>query len=120
MTRRDFLGTTLLASGAALLDGLTPAQLLAQQQDDFTGYGGVGEYSTSNGNTWAVLQAGHKIRDAVYDRLPKDVIETGETYDCVGGGGGAGARRAGAKGDGRVGAVSQPARQGPQRPRGAL
>jgi spermidine dehydrogenase len=82
ITRRDFLGTTLLASGAALLSGLTPAELLSQS-DDFTGYGGVGEYSNSNGNTWDVLKAGHTIRDAVYDPLPKDIIDTRETYDCV-------------------------------------
>jgi spermidine dehydrogenase len=88
ITRRDFLGSTLLASGALLLDALTPTHLLAQQQDDYTGYGGVGEYSASNGNTWPVLQAGHKIRDAVYDRLPGNVVETGETYDCVIVGGG--------------------------------
>ena len=87
ITRRDFLGSTLLASGALLLDSVTPQELLAQN-DEFTGYGGVGEYASSNGNTWPVLQAGHKIRDAVYNRLPKDVIETGETYDCVVVGGG--------------------------------
>ena len=50
ITRRDFLGAALLASGSALLTGMTPAELLAQD-DDFTGYGGVGEYSTANGNT---------------------------------------------------------------------
>ncbi len=82
ITRRDFLGSTLLASGALLLDSVTPQELLAKA-DEFTGYGGVGEYSTSNGNTWPVLQAGHKIRDAAYDQLPNDVLETGETYDCV-------------------------------------
>jgi spermidine dehydrogenase len=87
ITRRDFLGSTLLASGALLLDSLTPAELLAQK-DEFTGYGGVGEYSTSNGNTWPVLQAGHKIRDGAYERLPKDVVDTGESYDCVIVGGG--------------------------------
>ncbi|HUN63331.1 MAG TPA: FAD/NAD(P)-binding protein [Candidatus Sulfotelmatobacter sp.] len=88
ITRRDFLGSTLLASGALLLDSVTPQQLLAQQADDFTGYGGVGEYCTSNGNTLPVLQAGHKIRDAVYERLPKDIVDTGETFDCVIVGGG--------------------------------
>jgi spermidine dehydrogenase len=87
ITRRDFLGSTLLGSGAALLASLTPLELLAQR-DEFTGYGGVGEYSTSNGNTLPVLQAGHRIRDAVYNRLPKDVVDTGETYDCVIVGGG--------------------------------
>lgn len=87
ITRRDFLGSTLLASGALLLDSLTPEELLAQK-DEFTGYGGIGEYSKSNGNTLQVLQAGHKIRDAAYEPLPKDIVETGETYDCVIVGGG--------------------------------
>ncbi len=87
ITRRDFLGSALLASGALLLESVTPAELLAET-DDFTGYGGVGEYSRSNGNTLAVLQVGHTIRDRVYDRLPSDIIDTGETYDCVIVGGG--------------------------------
>ena len=82
ITRRDFLGSVLLASGTFLLQSITPAELLAAQ-DDFTGYGGIGEYGTSNGNTLEVLEAGHTIRDAVYDPLSKDVIDTGETYDCV-------------------------------------
>lgn len=89
ITRRDFLGSALLASGAALLSGIAPAEILAAApSDDFTGYGGVGEYSSSNGNTLAVLEAGHTIRDGVYDPLPKDVADTGENYDCaiVGGG----------------------------------
>src|SRR5271167_287337 len=98
ITRRDFLGSTLLASGGLLLDGLSPAELLATQEigasavmrgeDTWTGYGGVGEYSSSNGNTFAVLLAGHKMRDAAYDPLPPDTIDTGETYDCavIGGG----------------------------------
>src|SRR5215467_4115231 len=87
ITRRDFLGSTLLASGAALLGGASPAELL-QDQDEFTGYGGVGEYSASNGNTLPVLWAGHSIRDHLYDPLPRSVVETGETYDCLVVGGG--------------------------------
>jgi spermidine dehydrogenase len=88
ITRRDFLGSALLASGAALLESVTPAELLgakieANSTDEFTGYGGIGEYSRSNGNTLEVLQAGHTIRDGVYDPLPKNIIDTGETYDCV-------------------------------------
>jgi spermidine dehydrogenase len=89
ITRRDFLGSTLLASGAVLLEGLTPSQLLAQKQDDdWSGYGGVGEYSHSNGNTWEVLQAGHRMRDGAYSASSPDAIDTGETYDCVVVGGG--------------------------------
>ena len=82
ITRRDFLGSTLLASGAVLLRGGTPSQLMADR-DEFTGYGGVGEYSSSNGNTLPVLEAGHAIRDRLYDPLPGDAIDTGENYDCV-------------------------------------
>jgi spermidine dehydrogenase len=87
ITRRDFLGSAMLASGALLLESITPAELLADA-DEFTGYGGVGEYSTSNGNTQAVMQAGHTVRDGVYDPLPKGIIDTGETYDCIIVGGG--------------------------------
>ena len=87
ITRRDFLGSTLLASGAALVLGANPQELLSQS-DPFTGYGGVGEYSSSNGNTLPVLRDGHSIRDGRYDPLPQDVIDTGETYDCVIVGGG--------------------------------
>jgi spermidine dehydrogenase len=91
ITRRDFLNSTLLASGALLLAPLTPAELLAKaeaQGEDWSGPGGVGDYADSNGNTLAVLTAGHKIRDHAYDTLPPDVVETHETYDCVVVGGG--------------------------------
>jgi spermidine dehydrogenase len=87
VTRRDFLGSALLASGAVLLQGKSPAQILAEQ-DNLTGYGGEGEYRNSNGNTLAVLEAGHTIRDGLYDPLPKDAVDTGEIYDCVIVGGG--------------------------------
>ncbi len=87
ITRRDFLGSTLLASGAILLEGLTPTQLLAAK-DEWTGYGGVGEYGVSNGNTLDVLLAGHKMRDGAYSPLPANTIDTGEIYDCVIVGGG--------------------------------
>ena len=94
ITRRDFLNATLLASGGLLLNPASPAQLLAKaqaggsQNDDWTGYGGVGDYANSNGNTTAVLEAGHQIRDGLFESLPASVIDTGETYDCVVVGGG--------------------------------
>jgi spermidine dehydrogenase len=87
ITRRDFLGSTLLASGATLLKNVSPAELL-EDKDEFTGYGGVGDYSTSNGNTLQVLRAGHSIRDGRYDPLPDNIIDIGEMYDCVVIGGG--------------------------------
>ena len=106
VTRRDFLNSTLLASGGALLAPLAPVELLRargskspllakparggapKSDDDWAGYGGVGDYAKANGNTTAVLEAGHQIRDGVFNGLPADVIGTGETYDCVVVGGG--------------------------------
>jgi spermidine dehydrogenase len=96
ITRRDFLGATLLASGAQLLLPFSPAQLLAQQPnpvlpgtaEDWNGYGGVGEYANSNGNTWEVLSAGHKLRDSNPAAFLKNVTDTGESYHCVMVGGG--------------------------------
>jgi spermidine dehydrogenase len=86
--RRDFLNSTLLAAGGALLGPLTPQQLMASGADDWTGYGGVGDYANSNGNTLEVMNTGHQIRDGVFDALPADTIDTGEVLDCVVVGGG--------------------------------
>ena len=86
ISRRDFLNSTLLASGAVLLGPRSPWQMMAQE--DWTGYGGVGDYAQSNGNTQEVLQAGHQIRDGVFDSLPKNLVDTGEIFDCVIVGGG--------------------------------
>lgn len=86
--RRDFLNSTLLAAGGVLLGPLTPHQLLAASGDDWTGYGGVGDYANSNGNTLEVMTAGHQIRNHVYNALPSDTIDTGEVFDCVIVGGG--------------------------------
>jgi spermidine dehydrogenase len=94
ITRRDFLNGALAGSGAVLLTSASPMQLLARAaatspaDDDWTGYGGVGDYANSNGNTLAVLTGGHEIRDGVFESLPASVIDTGETYDCVVVGGG--------------------------------
>lgn len=85
--RRDFLNSTLLASGSLLLSPLAPNDLLAQGKD-WTGYGGVGDYHNSNGNTAEVMDAGHKIRDHVFDSAPANALDTGETFDCVVVGGG--------------------------------
>jgi spermidine dehydrogenase len=87
ITRRDFLNTTLLASGSLLLESPAPKALLAQT-GDWDGYGGVGDYSKSNGNSLAVLEAGHQIRDGRFDSLPSNLAGTEEVYDCVVVGGG--------------------------------
>jgi spermidine dehydrogenase len=86
ITRRDFLGSTLLASGAGLLSQQASAKSAAT--DEFTGYGGLGDYATSNGNTLEVVSAGHGMRDGLFDRPDADLVDTGEIYDCVIVGGG--------------------------------
>ena len=87
ISRRDFLNSTLLASGGLLMTSVSPMQLLGEN-DDWTGYGGVGDYSGSNGNTLEVLTAGHRIRDGEFERPAANVVDTGEVYDCVIVGGG--------------------------------
>jgi spermidine dehydrogenase len=84
--RRDFLNSTLLASGGLLMGSSTPLQLLSE--DDWTGYGGVGDYSRSNGNTYEIVQGGHRIRDGEFETLPATAVDTNELYDCVVVGGG--------------------------------
>jgi spermidine dehydrogenase len=84
--RRDLLNATLLAAGGMLLHSIAPFQLLAEE--DWTGYGGVGDYARSNGNTYEVMTAGHKIRDRVYEGAATEAIDTHERFDCVVVGGG--------------------------------
>lgn len=87
ISRRDFLNASLLASASSLLTSLTPVQFLAQQEN-WDGYGGVGDYRDAHGNTWEVMNAAHGIRDAAFDQFPPDAIGTGEVFDCVIVGGG--------------------------------
>jgi spermidine dehydrogenase len=86
--RRDFLNSTLLASGSVLMTSVTPLELLAQQQPTWGGYTGVGDYAGANGNTLEVMQAAHAVRDGVFDSPSASVIDTGEVFDLVVVGGG--------------------------------
>jgi spermidine dehydrogenase len=52
----------------------------------WTGYGGVGDYSHSNGNTEAVRDAGHELREGKYSTVPD--VPVHETYDVIVIGGG--------------------------------
>ena len=89
ITRKDFINATLVGMGAALLRAPAPLEAMqrAAERDTFTGPGGVGDYASSNGNTKAVMDAAHRIRDGVYARPPK-ATDTGELYDLVIVGGG--------------------------------
>jgi spermidine dehydrogenase len=84
--RRDILNSTLLAAGSILLGAANPLELLGQE--DWTGFGGVGDYAHCNGNTWDVVAAGHNIRDHTFDKKPVQPVDTSETFDCVIVGGG--------------------------------
>ncbi len=78
ISRRDYLNSALVASGGVLLGAASPMGLLAQS--DWDGFGGVGDYSGSNGNTFELMTEAHKIRDPAFDPLPADVIDTGELF----------------------------------------
>lgn len=92
ITRRDFVNGALFGAGAALLQ--RPAPLFAQASDlttpgdDWYGYGGVGDYAASHGNTPEVVGQAHAVRDGVYDRALNEGVDTGEVFDVVIVGGG--------------------------------
>ena len=107
MTRRDFVGGTLLGSGAALLSANAPGLMskahAAANAREFpqtmaaplnwldkawTGPGGVGDYATANGNTHAVVNAAHTFRNRDFDASIETAEDTGEHFDLaiVGGG----------------------------------
>src|SRR5262245_234218 len=81
IARRDFLNATLLAAGSALLTDASPRDI--GWDADWDGYGGVGDYGRSNGNTRAVMDAAHAIRDGRFDFLPQNATDTGELFDLV-------------------------------------
>src|SRR5437667_230629 len=80
ISRRDFLNGALLAGAGFLLPGQAPT---ISPADAFNGYGGIGDYRHSNGNTWDVLSAGHALRDGAFETRVANAIDTGETYDAV-------------------------------------
>jgi spermidine dehydrogenase len=87
ITRRDFIGGTLVGAGAALLHAPAPARAKGLGAE-WTGYGGVGDYRFSNGNTASVVESAHAIRDHLYEGAPRNIIDVEEVYDAVIVGGG--------------------------------
>jgi spermidine dehydrogenase len=93
ITRKDFLNAGFLGVGGLLLSaaapGLARAGGAAQTTgDDWTGYGGTGDYARSNGNTRTVLDAAHRVRDGRYATLPSAIVDSGEFVDVLVIGGG--------------------------------
>jgi spermidine dehydrogenase len=87
ITRRDILNSRVIGQGQGLLSAQCPAAKMAPRED-FTGYGGVGDYARANGNTYEVLTAAHKVRDGYYQAFPPAPPAPQETYDLVIVGGG--------------------------------
>ena len=95
VTRRDFVGGTLVGSGAALLGMASPAALrearaqtipapLTGLGPEWTGPGGIGDYAHSNGNTHEVVNAAHGgIRNQQWDAMLRAAADTGEHPDVV-------------------------------------
>ena len=87
MIRRDFIGTTLIGTGAALLGA--PAPSSAQNlTSSWNGYSGIGDYARSNGNTAAVVNAAHGVRDGRYEAAIPSAPLVDDVYDLVIVGGG--------------------------------
>ena len=94
-TRRDFVGGTLLGSGAALLSMAAPAMVSKAQAQtvpspmtglgpDWTGPGGIGDYARSNGNTHEVVNAAHAgVRNQQWDAMLRAATDTGEHPDVL-------------------------------------
>lgn len=100
VTRRDFVGGTLIGSGAALLNASAPGVVNAQTprapeypqtmaaplndlDESWTGPGGVGDYAKSNGNTHAEVNTAHTFRNRDFDAQMSSASDTGEHYDLV-------------------------------------
>src|SRR5260370_36938941 len=88
ISRRDFVNGVLAGSGAALLSARAPAASRttgstanAPSGSPWTGYGGVGDYRWSNGNTETVRDAAHGIRDHRYANASE--MQAQEAYDLV-------------------------------------
>ena len=91
ISRRDFVNGVLIGSGAALLSAASPAgagqgELNSPSGSSWTGYGGVGDYRWSNGNTEAVRDAAHGIRDHRYPATRSAPIEATHDVVIIGGG----------------------------------
>lgn len=90
ITRRDFLNGVLLGAGGAVLGCRSPGRSAERHgagarwslDPDWYGYGGVGDYRFSHGNTPEAVETAHRLRDGA---LPADFdrVESIEYHDLV-------------------------------------
>jgi spermidine dehydrogenase len=90
ISRRDFVNGVLVGTAATALSASSSnlAGTLADGEDTFTGYGGVGDYARANGNTWPVVQAAHRLRDGQYGAAAFATAKAAGDFDLVVVGGG--------------------------------
>ena len=90
ITRRDFLNGTSIGMGGMLLGSTLPSAPSFASADSsrssvdpgWYGYGGVGDYSLSHGNTPEAVTSAHQLRDR--ELIPDfDQIDSVEEYDYV-------------------------------------
>ncbi|QIB66788.1 NAD(P)-binding protein [Kineobactrum salinum] len=95
ITRRDFVNASLVGAGAALLTAPAPLAALASGDgkkifpptpdlgDWWYGYGGIGDYASSHGNTPEAVSAAHSMRDGKYRSADNEIHELAESYDLI-------------------------------------
>ena len=102
ISRRDFIGGTLVGTGAALLYAKAPVAFaegsvgasefklgntmpasLNKLGKSWTGPGGVGDYAKANGNTHVEVNAAHTFRNGDFNKQVKRAKNTNEEYDLV-------------------------------------
>ena len=89
ISRRDFVNGSLIGLGGAYMSGIPAAALasksavpLTTPENDWYGYGGVGDYQSSHGNTPELVSTAHQIRNGSLEKNASDVQST-EEYDLV-------------------------------------
>jgi spermidine dehydrogenase len=91
ITRRDFVNGVLVGSGAALLRPRPAYPSTAANpngvDEGWYGYGGVGDFAPSHGNTPGVVNTAHRLRDGEFAAIPGN-LPIDEEYDLVIVGGG--------------------------------
>lgn len=99
ITRRDFVGNSLIGAGAGLLAVKSPG-LIAQGDSsrkqlgltglgpDWTGPGGIGDYARANGNTHEEVNAAHALRDNELKHSINAAQDVDGIYDLIIVGGG--------------------------------
>ena len=93
ISRRDFVNSALVGAGATLLSACAPLERaersgrahppMGSPPGDWYGYGGVGDYAASHGNTPGAVHAAHRIRHGDFDTVRPDWVDTGEVFDTV-------------------------------------